>query len=505
MNNYDVIIAGCGVAGLYTAINLSDDLNILITSKMELTLCNTALAQGGIAGVYNSPDDSPELHKQDTLVAGGFENDIETTSILCEEAKIDIEKIISLGVEFDKTQNGDFHRTLEGGHGKHRIFHHKDTTGFEIETKLLEYVKTLPNVEILENALICDIKKTQTGFSFDILKDDIHSTYNSRYAVIATGGIGRVYERTTNSAIATGDGIAFAYNLGAEIKNISYIQFHPTAFNDKYNRECFLISEAVRGEGAYLKNFRGERFMQNYDKRLELTPRDVVSHSIMFETAKTQSSTFYIDITHKEPEFIKNRFPMIYEKLLDLGYDMTKDIIPVFPCQDYLMGGIKVDKNAETTVGNLFACGECSCTGVHGNNRLASNSLLEALVFPRRAAAVINDRCKTDSNAPLVSYEFASNDNAPHIPKGIRTEIRKIMQTAYFVMPDIDALFEGYDRLNQIKEILYTGRFKIDRDFVEAKSLATVAYLILREANKTATENAEIDAAKWAEYELNNY
>lgn len=493
MNNYDVIIAGCGAAGLYTAINLSGDLKILITSKMELTLCNTSLAQGGIAGVYNSPDDSPEQHLNDTFVAGGFENNPETTAILCHEAQIDIDRIIELGVEFDKTENGDYHRTLEGGHGKNRIFHHKDTTGFEIETKLLDYVKTLSNVDILENALICEIKKTTSGFSFDILINNQHIVCNSRYAVIATGGIGRVYERTTNSAIATGDGIAFAYNLGAKISNISYIQFHPTAFNDKYNRECFLISEAVRGEGAYLKNCFGERFMHNYDKRLELAPRDVVSHSIMFEAAKTKSNNFFIDITHKNHEFVKNRFPMIYSKLFELGYDMTKDLIPVFPCQHYLMGGIEVDKNAETTIHNLFACGECSCTGVHGNNRLASNSLLEALVFPRRAAAVINERFRTDLKSPLISADFTSNENAPHIPKGIRTEIRRIMQTAYFVMPDINALFEGFDRLSQIREVLCSGRFKIDRDYVEAKSLATVAFLILQEANKTATENAEID------------
>lgn len=505
MNNYDVIIAGCGAAGLYSAINLSESLKILITSKMEITLCNTALAQGGIAGVYNSPDDSPQQHCQDTFVAGGFENDPETTAILCEEAKFDIDKIIKLGVEFDKTENGDYHRTLEGGHGKHRIFHHKDTTGFEIETKLLKYVKALPNVDILENALICDIKETATGFSFDILKDEHHNIFNSRYAIIATGGIGRVYERTTNSAIATGDGIAFAYNMGAEISNISYIQFHPTAFNDKHKRECFLISEAVRGEGAYLRNCFGERFMQKYDKRLELAPRDVVSHSIMFESAKTNSNNFYIDITHKNSEFVKNRFPMIHEKLFELGYDMTKDLIPIFPCQHYLMGGIKVDKNARTTVKNLFACGECSCTGVHGNNRLASNSLLEALVFSRRAATVINEQSKNGSNSPLISADFKINDNAPHIPKGIRTEIRKIMQTAYFVMPDINALFEGFDRLNQIMEILTSGNFKIDKDYVEAKSLTTIAYLILQEANKTATENVQIDAAKWAEYELNNY
>lgn len=505
MKNYDVIIAGCGAAGLYSAINLSKDLKILITSKKELTLCNTALAQGGIAGVYKSPSDSPDLHKQDTFVAGGFENNPETTAILCEEAGIDIEKIINIGVEFDKAGNGDYHRTLEGGHGKHRIFHHKDTTGYEIEIKLLEYVKKLPNVDIIENALICDVKKTATGFSFDILEGEVHSCYNSHYAVVATGGIGRVYERTTNSAIATGDGIAFAYNMGAEIHNISYIQFHPTAFNDKYNRECFLISEAVRGEGAYLRNCHGERFMQNYDKRLELAPRDVVSHSIMFESAKTGSNNFYLDITHKDPDFIKNRFPMIYGKLIELGYDMTTDMIPIFPCQHYLMGGIKVDKNAETTVSNLFACGECSCTGVHGNNRLASNSLLEALVFSRRAADVINERSANSEITSFMPADFEIDKNAPHIPKGIRTQIRKILQTAYFVMPNIEAVFEGYDRLGQIKEILYTGSFKSDKDYVEAKSLATVAYLILQEANKTATENAEIDAAKWAEYELNNY
>lgn len=489
MKNYDVIIAGCGAAGLYSAINLSKDLKILITSKKELTLCNTALAQGGIAGVYKSPSDSPELHKQDTFVAGGFENNPETTTILCEEAEIDIDRIIRLGVEFDKADDGDYHRTLEGGHGKHRIFHHKDTTGYEIEIKLLAYVKTLPNVDILENAVICDVKKTATGFSFDILEDDKHTVYNSHYAVMATGGIGRVYERTTNSAIATGDGIAFAYNMGAEIHNISYIQFHPTAFNDKYNRECFLISESVRGEGAYLRNCHGERFMHNYDKRLELAPRDVVSHSIMFEAAKTGSNNFYLDITHKDPDFIKTRFPMIYGKLIELGYDMTTDMIPIFPCQHYLMGGIKVDKNAETNVKNLFACGECSCTGVHGNNRLASNSLLEALVFSRRAAAVINERCEKNQTRAFMPADFETGENAPHIPKGLRTEIRKILQTAYFVMPNIEAVFEGYDRLNQIKEILYTGKFRIDKDYVEAKSLATIAYLILQEANKIATEN----------------
>lgn len=279
-------------------------------------------------------------------MAGGFENDPAATDVLVNEACIDIGKLIELGADFDKKEDGDYHRTLEGGHGMHRIFHHADSTGFEIETTLLETVKKLPNVTIWENTLVCDMAKTPTGFSFLALKDGEYITANSHFAILATGGIGRVYEYTTNSAIATGDGIAMAYRLGAEIKNLSYIQFHPTAFNDHHTRECFLISEAVRGEGAYLKNCNGERFMQHYDKRLELAPRDVVSHSIIFEANRTGSKNFYLDITHKDPEFIRNRFPMIYKNLKDVGIDMTTDMIPIYPCQHYLMGGIKVDTYA---------------------------------------------------------------------------------------------------------------------------------------------------------------
>ena len=301
--NFDVIIAGCGAAGLYGALNLPSELKVLVLSKMQKDLCNTALAQGGIAGVYNSPKDSPEYHKHDTFVAGGFENDPVSTDVLVNEAKIDIARLIELGCDFDKKPDGDYHRTLEGGHGMHRIFHHKDSTGVEIERTLLASVQKLDNVTILENAVICDAKKTRTGFSFLVLKDG---------------------EFTTNSPIATGDGITMAYNMGAEIKHLSYIQFHPTAFNDEHTRQCFLISEAVRGEGAYLRNCDKERFMHNYDKRLELAPRDVVSHSIIFEAKRTGSNKFYLDITHKDPDFIRNRFPMIYQNLLNAGIDMTK-------------------------------------------------------------------------------------------------------------------------------------------------------------------------------------
>lgn len=482
--NYDVIIAGTGAGGLYSAINLPSDLKILLITKRELILCNSALAQGGIAAVYKPVDDNIQLHTNDTLIAGGFKNNPDSLKVLVTEAAHEIEEIISLGVDFDKDENGDLHRTLEGGHCRHRIFHHKDSTGFEITTKLQAVVKKLPNVDILENALLCRLKKTGTGFSADISVNDVHETFNSRYFIMATGGIGRVYDYTTNSAIATGDGITLAYEMGANIKNLSLVQFHPTAFNNKHTRECFLISEAVRGEGAYLLNCKGERFMQNYDERLELAPRDVVSHAIVTEGRHLGSDEFYLDISHKDPEFLKNRFPMIYKYLLEQGIDMTKDRIPIYPCQHYLMGGINVNTKAQTTVDGLYAVGECSHTGVHGNNRLASNSLLEALVFGRQAALNIADRIKKEDDTDLdklESAEFPIDENAPEIPHGIRTEIRHIMQRSYFVIPDMQEALKGFERISEIKRMLEEGNFKIDHNYVEAKSLATVAYLILKE------------------------
>lgn len=479
-NNYDVIIVGTGVGGLYSAINLDPKFKVLLISKREFTLCNSSLAQGGIAGVYNSPNDDISLHQNDTLIAGGYKNNIDTVHILVSEACKDIENIINLGVDFDKNPDGSLHRTLEGGHSKHRIFHHKDATGFEVVQKLLAKVQTMQNVTIMDNALLCNIKKTSTGFSTDILKDGVHNTFNSHFLVLATGGIGRVYDYTTNSAIATGNGISMAYELGADIKNLSLIQFHPTAFNNKHTRECFLISEAVRGEGAYLLNCNGERFMHKYDERLELAPRDVVSHSIMLESQATNSDDFYLDISHKDSEFLKNRFPMIYKNLLKQGYDLTKDRIPIFPCQHYLMGGINVDSFARTNINGLYAVGECSHTGVHGNNRLASNSLLEALVFSRRGASDINSKIE-EVPKDFEQYEFIQPDTTEVIPHGIRTEVRHIMQKSYFVIPDKKSAVEGFERIKEFKKLLSTNDYVVNTDYVEAKSLVTIAYLILKE------------------------
>ncbi len=346
--------------------------------------------------------------------------------------------------------------------------------------KLLEEVKKHENIEILEYALLCDVKQTSTGFSADILVGEEHLYYNSHFLIMATGGIGRVYEYTTNSAIATGDGITLAYEIGAQIKNLDLVQFHPTAFNDKHTRECFLISEAVRGEGAYLLNCDKERFMHNYDERLELAPRDVVSHSIIMESRRTGSDEFFLDITHKDSEFLKNRFPMIYKHLLELGFDLTKDYIPIFPCQHYLMGGINVNIKAETRIKNLYAVGECAHTGIHGNNRLASNSLLEALVFSRQAAMDIASKMQ-DAPETYEDYPFEVKKDAEPMPQGIRTEIRRIMQKGYFVIPDNKATLEGYERIVEIRNQLENGNYIVNADYIEAKSLATVAYLILKE------------------------
>lgn len=480
MSNYDVIIAGCGAAGLYAAINLPSDLKVLIICKRELSLCNSSLAQGGIAGVYDCPADNIQYHENDTLVAGGFKNNPDAVHTLVSEAAQDIQRIISLGVDFDKNPDGTYHRTLEGGHSHHRIFHHADATGAEITSKLLAKVQTFENVDILENTLLCSVKRTSVGYSAFVMKDGEYSTHNCHFMILATGGIGKVYEFTTNSAIATGDGICFAYEMGAKIKNLSYVQFHPTAFNYKNTRECFLISEAIRGEGAYLLNCHGERFMQNYDKRLELAPRDVVSHAIIFESRKQNSTEFYLDISYRDSDFLKKRFPMIYEKLLEQGFDLTKDRIPIFPCQHYLMGGIDVDNNAETSLPNLYACGECSHTGVHGSNRLASNSLLEVLVFSRHAAQSIAGKL---SSCPKTfeKADFSANLENEHIPKGFRTETRKIMQNSHFVIPCQKAAAEGFKRVKEIRDNLLNSSYCVDTDYVETKSLVTVAYIILKD------------------------
>ncbi len=475
---YDVVIVGAGLAGLYAALQFENNTSVLMISKRELILSNSALAQGGVAAVLDERNDDHRLHIADTLIAGSYENNLSALRLMVTEGSNDVKHLLELGVPFDKDENGDPVMTLEGGHSRKRIVHYKDSTGYQIVDTLIKEVKKKSNVDIIENACLFEINKAKGGFHLSILKNGQATVTATRYVIMATGGIGRVYKYTTNSKIATGDGIMLAYYLGAEIKDLHYIQFHPTAsvFAD---REQFLISEAVRGEGAYLRNCDGERFMSRYDERMELAPRDVVSRSIILESRRTGSDEFYLDITHKDPDFIKNRFPMIYSRCLEAGVDITNGWIPIFPCQHYLMGGIKVDTDGQTTVDKLYAAGECTNTGVHGKNRLASNSLLEAMVFGRRSAESIKKRLANDYQPIEEVGEPPEIDGAPML-SGLRTEIREIMQRSYFVIPDKGAVREGLARIVEIKDRLDRKHYKITEDYLEAKSLATVAYIILK-------------------------
>lgn len=479
---YDVLIIGCGAAGLYTALNLPENLNILMVTKGEETKSNSSLAQGGVAAVLSFENDSFDLHIEDTLIAGQRVNNVEAVNVLVHEGPDDVRRIMSWGVDFDKNADGTPQKTLEGGHCRRRIVHHKDTTGAEIVNKLLVKVKERKNVTLCDNTMVVKIERVSGGFRADfIVKGEYKSVFSS-YCVLATGGIGRVYKYTTNPSVATGDGIRLAYDMGAVIKELHYVQFHPTAFNSE-GREQFLISEAVRGEGAYLLNNKHERFMHRYDQRLELAPRDVVSRAIIMESRRTGSNNFYLDITYKDPDFVRNRFPGIYAGCLEKGVDITKDLIPIFPCQHYLMGGIDVDLHAKTNIARLYAVGECSHTGVHGANRLASNSLLEALVFGRRAAEDIT-RCIETGYAQVQPVEYNTDYSGAPLPKGIRTEIRSIMQRAYFVMPDLAAVRTGRKRVESILKRLKNGKFAVTPDYCEALSLATVAFIILKEVDE---------------------
>ncbi len=476
---YDVIIVGGGVAGLNTALNLRKDLRVLLLSKRNLELCNTSLAQGGIAGVTDLLHDSYDLHINDTMVAGGYKNNINAVKILVRSAADDIHTLMENGVEFDRNADGKIDMTLEGGHSRRRILHRRDYTGKEIEDKLILAVRARPNVTILENAAMWDIQKLAGGFSLDVLIGEEHCYFNAFCCVFATGGIGKVYRYSTNSAIATGDGIAQASRLGAKIQHLNWIQFHPTAFAGGTG-ERFLISESVRGEGAYLLNCHYQRFMHRYDNRLELAPRDVVSRAIMMEERLTGSDRFYLDITHEDGDFVKKRFPMIYENVLSQGYDMTKEPIPIYPCQHYLMGGIDVDTEARTTIDGLYAVGECSHTGVHGKNRLASNSLLEAVVFSHRAANDINRRLEVPPS-PFEPYEFPVSSAEEKISPEVMEEIRDIMQYSYFVLPDPVRQREGYQRICALRERLAAHEYKADLTMLETRSLAEVAWIVLKE------------------------
>lgn len=379
----DVLIVGSGVAGLYASLNLRDDLEIIMVSKKSVNLCNSSLAQGGIAVARGKEDFQSFI--EDTLKAGKYENNIDSVRVLVEESMDNINKLMDLGANFEKDENGVLF-TKEGAHEINRIVYHKDITGKHVEDILLENIKRRKNIKIIEECEMVDIYHRDNrciGALFN--KEGENLSIYAKVVILATGGIGGLFKKSTNERIITGDSIGVAIRNNIEIKDLSYIQIHPTAFFSKKSEEKrFLISESVRGEGGKLLNCNGERFID------ELLPRDIVSKKIYEEMKKTNSNNVFLDVAFMEKSFLQKRFPNIYNKCLEEGIDISKEPIPVAPAQHYFMGGIKVDLNGKTSMKNLYAFGETSCTGVHGANRLASNSLLEALVFSRRGALEIN-------------------------------------------------------------------------------------------------------------------
>ena len=396
----DVLIVGSGVAGLYASLNLREDLEIIMVSKKSVNLCNSSLAQGGIAVARGKEDFQSFI--EDTLKAGKYENNIDSVRVLVEESMDNINKLIDLGANFEKDENGVLF-TKEGAHEINRIVYHKDITGKHVEDILLENVKRRKNIKIIEDCEMVDIYHRGNrciGALFN--KDGQDLSIYAKVVILATGGIGGLFKKSTNERFITGDSIGVAIRNNIEIKDLSYIQIHPTAFFSKKSEEKrFLISESVRGEGGKLLNCNGERFVD------ELLPRDIVSKKIYEEMKKTNSNNVFLDVSFMEKSFLQNRFPNIYNKCLEEGIDISKEPIPVAPAQHYFMGGIKVDLNGKTSMENLYAFGETSCTGVHGANRLASNSLLEALVFSRRGSLEINSNI---DNLELIIEERECED-----------------------------------------------------------------------------------------------
>ena len=392
----DVLVIGSGIAGLSVAIKVAHefpDRQCVIITKQESAESNTRYAQGGLAVVSDFRHDSFEDHIKDTLDAGDGLCDRTVVEQVVRQAPERLRELIALGADFDRDANGDLMLGLEGGHKAKRIIHSRDTTGLNISTALLDRVKRLPNVTVLAHHLAIDLitanentgagGKNTSCFGARVLnlRSQKIESYLSPFTVLATGGIGQLYRTTTNPLIATGDGIAMAFRAGARVSNMEFIQFHPTAFYDLNSSPAFLISEAMRGQGAYLRNLAGERFMLRHHIDGELACRDVVSRAISSEIQATNDPYVYLDCTHIAREELLSHFPNIYETCLTRGIDITRNYIPVTPAAHYLCGGIDVDLSSRTTINNLYACGECSNTGLHGANRLASNSLLEATVF----------------------------------------------------------------------------------------------------------------------------
>ncbi len=428
--DFDVVITGSGVAGLYTALCLDKGIRCAVLNKLGKEESNSIYAQGGVASVTLSSD-SWQSHFSDTLTAGAGLCDEQAVKTLVTSGPDNIRQLMALGVQFDREKNGELAISTEGAHSINRILHcGGDATGYYIVEALIEAVSGRENITCFDNTALFDVLTDENGSVSGVVAQGSDGKYivlRAPNVVIASGGIGRVYRNSTNAGSATGDGIAAAMRAGAAVGHMEFVQFHPTALiHPDNNMRYFLISEALRGEGAILRNRKWEPFLQNVHPMADLAPRDIVSRAIVNEMRKNDVPNVYLDITSRSREFLKNRFPVIYNECMKRGIDIAVNWIPVVPVQHYFMGGIKTDINGRTNIDGLYACGESACTGVHGANRLASNSLLECLVFGRRCAEDIGGKTAKQASDPALLCDASKTERALDF-ETYRSQIRNTM------------------------------------------------------------------------------
>lgn len=496
----DFLVIGSGAAGLSFALKAAEHGHVTIVTKGEMVECNTNYAQGGICSVTYEPD-TFEKHIKDTMVCGAGICDEAAVELVVRRAPELIADLIAWGTRFDRTPDGRFELNREGGHSEHRILHHKDLTGAEIERALIESVRKHPNITVLEHHFAIDLltqhhlgefvtRHTRGLACFGAYVLDMDSgrieTMLSRFTVVATGGCGNIYGTTTNPIVATGDGIAMCHRAKAMISNMEFIQFHPTSLYNPGERPSFLITEAMRGFGAILRLSNGKEFMDKYHPMGSLAPRDVVARAIDREMKRSGEEFVYLDVTHKDADSIRSHFPNIYEKCLSLGIDITKDYIPVTPAAHYCCGGVKVDLNGQTSIKRLYALGECSCTGLHGANRLASNSLIEAVVYADQAAKhaiELFDRTEIQEGIPDWNFEGTSNTEEMLLIIQSKREMQQIMSNYVGIVRSNLYLKRAMRRLEILwheTEELY-NKTTPNRDLCELRNMIAVAYLVIKQ------------------------
>lgn len=502
----DVLIIGTGIAGLSTAIYLaqkSENLTITLVSKTDKEECNTRYAQGGIAAVWDLKEDDLNKHIADTLDAGDDLCDEKIVRIVIEEGPHRVQEMIDWGTRFDKDKDQQYDLAKEGGHSEHRILHYRDLTGAEIERALLAKVSTYKNIKILEHYFAIDLlTQHHMGYNVTRVMNDIEcygcyllnlqnlqvETHLSKITVLATGGSGQIYKATTNPTIATGDGVAMMYRAKGHVENMEFVQFHPTSlYNPSGENPCFLISEAVRGFGAILKTRNGVEFMQKYDHRLSLAPRDIVARAIDSEMKVSGDEYVYLDCRHLVRQDFIDHFPTIYNKCKSIGIDPLENLIPVVPAQHYMCGGIHIDEYGHTSIKNLFAAGECTSSGLHGANRLASNSLLEGSVFGYRVAHEIAqsiDRLNYNLSIPEWDAQGTKDPKEMVLITQSIKELKDIMSYYVGIVRSNVRLKRAMDRLHLLyteTEDLYHST-TLSPQLCELRNLITNGYLVARSA-----------------------